>query len=101
MAKYHKEWARKQRKLLMRVLGNKCAACGCRKDLTFDCIDPQGDRHHRFDTSQRMSFYRAQFRAFNLQILCESCNVKKGDACIDFRAPALLNSLRQLNLLAA
>ncbi len=31
------------------------------------------------DSSQRMSFYRKQFRLGNLQVLCGRCNAWKGD----------------------
>lgn len=62
----------------MSILGSKCAACGSTESLTFDCRTPQGDTHHRWEASQRMSFYRSQYRRSNLQILCQSCNATKG-----------------------
>lgn len=64
----------------MTLLGNCCAQCGTDKKLTFDCKVPCGDRHHRMDTSARMSFYHRQHREDNLQILCKWCNGKKGDS---------------------
>jgi len=77
MAKRHKEWARRARAKLRVVLGDKCARCPATEKLEFDCITPCGDRHHRMDTSARMSFYHAQHRAGNLQLLCEKCNNSK------------------------
>ncbi len=80
MAKTQKEWARRKRRELMTLLGNVCAHCGTRKDLEFDCIRPRGDKHHRGDASQRMCFYRRQWREGNLQVLCNVCNAQKGDS---------------------
>jgi len=77
MAKYQKEWAKRQRKLLLWFLGEECKWCGAKTGLEFDCIKPRGDEHHKFDTSARMCFYRKQLLQFNLQILCESCHCKK------------------------
>lgn len=74
-----KEWARRARAKLMSTLGNQCAWCGNSEKLTFDCIYPLGDQHHRMSTDQRMSFYHGQHKAGNLQILCASCNAKKSD----------------------
>ncbi len=78
MAKAQKEWARRKRRELVAVLGGVCAICGSVEDLGFDCIRPMGDAHHRYDTSQRMCFYRRQFAEGNLQLLCNSCNGRKG-----------------------
>lgn len=77
MAKYHKAWARRKRLELMFKLGGCCAWCGTSRNLTFDCKHPQGDTHHRYDPSQRMSFYHRQHREGNVQILCKRCNTKK------------------------
>lgn len=79
MAKRQKEWARKARQALLVELGGRCAICGTDQKLTFDCIIPQGDDHHKKDTSARMSFYWRQHREGNAQILCEGCNGRKGD----------------------
>lgn len=77
MGKKQKEWARKKRRDLMLKLGGCCAVCGTEEDLTFDCIEPSGDAHHKYDTSQRMSFYRVQHAIKNLQILCETHQAEK------------------------
>ncbi len=79
MARAQKEWAKQKRHELMVLLGEVCAHCGTGEDLEFDCISPRGHRHHRGDASQRMCFYRRQFRDGNLQVLCKVCNARKGD----------------------
>ncbi len=80
MARAQKEWARRKRAELMALLGNVCAHCGATDGLEFDCLRPKGDAHHRGEASQRMCFYRRQFREGNLQVLCSECNGRKGDS---------------------
>ena len=77
MGAAQKEWARRKRAELMAELGGECMACGTRENLEFDCKIPCGDKHHKMDTSARMSFYRKQHRAGNLQVLCEFHNNQK------------------------
>lgn len=77
MGKHQKARAKARRIELMMLLGYQCAKCGAEEELEFDCIKPQGDSHHRYDTSQRMCFYFKQYRQGNLQILCSSCHRKK------------------------
>jgi 5-methylcytosine-specific restriction endonuclease McrA len=80
VSRRQKEWAQKARVDLLLKLGNRCAVCGIPAwgaDLEFDCIIRQGDEHHRKDTSARMSFYRAQHRAGNVQSLCPDCHKEK------------------------
>jgi len=62
----------------MAILGNKCAACGATENLEFDCREPVVEQHHGMDPSQRITFYKRQWRFGNLQILCGSCNAFKG-----------------------
>ena len=81
MAKYEKQRARYLRSLLLESLGGKCVDCGTTKKLEFDVKDPtlgNGDKHHKMDTSARMSFYRKMMRIGNLTIRCSKCNGKKG-----------------------
>ncbi len=68
----------------MSALGARCAHCGTDKELTFDCIIPQGDGHHRKSMDSRVCFYRRQhFEWGNVQVLCASCNARKGSEIPD------------------
>lgn len=71
-------WAREKRAWMMAVLGGKCVRCALTTNLTFDCIRPTGDRHHRMSSVQRVTYYMRQMRAGNLQVLCHACNSAKG-----------------------
>lgn len=71
-------WAKKKREHLMNVLGPFCKKCGSVNCLTFDCIVPTGDAHHRLSSVARMTYYVRQFNAGNLQVLCSACNSAKG-----------------------
>lgn len=66
-----REWAERKRDELREELGGCCKVCGTRRKLEFDCIIPQGDKHHKMEWSWRISFYRAQHRTGNLQLLCK------------------------------
>lgn len=79
MGARQKEWARRARAKLKEELGGCCVQCGTKRKLTFDCIVPVGEGHHRMDTSARMSFYHGQHVAKNLQILCKKHNEQKAD----------------------
>lgn len=80
MARRHKVWAQAARLRLLTKLGSECAECGLRCNLTFDCIVSTGHHHHTMDASARMCFYHRQHEKQNLQILCRSCNGRKGHA---------------------
>ena len=77
MGKRQKDWARRARVALLEELGGVCKRCGATEPLEMDCIIPQGDKHHKYETSQRISFYRFQHRTGNLQLLCEHCHAVK------------------------
>ncbi len=77
MGARQKRRARERRIELMMLLGYCCCKCGSEEELEFDCKEPQGDSHHRMDTSHRMCFYYKQHRLGNLQILCSKCHSKK------------------------
>lgn len=80
MAKRHKIKARNLRRLLIDVLGGKCAVPGCKdENLTFDVIKAKGHKHHKGSTDQRMAFYFKELAKHNLQLLCDKHNSDKGD----------------------
>lgn len=79
MGARQRAWARRERDRLLELLGNKCAHCGALEELSFDCKIPMGHEHHAIEWSHRISFYRAQHAAGNLQILCLTCNKSKGN----------------------
>jgi hypothetical protein len=102
MGQRQKEWARKERRRIKALLGNRCQVCGSVDGLEFDCNRARGSKHHGMDTSQRMCFYRAQLRMGNLALLCGLCNSLKGDRdLITFMRirsnPALLNPVNNTN----
>ena len=72
-----RRWARDKRTEIELYLGAVCKHCGSPKNLELDCIEPQGDEHHRIEWSWRMSFYMRQYRENNLQLLCAECHKTK------------------------
>lgn len=77
MAKRQRAWAKKTRETLVELLGGCCVACGSRASLELDCLEPQGHYHHTLDMSRRASFFRRQYQANNLQVLCTVCHLHK------------------------
>ena len=65
---------------MIAMLGGKCAVCGCTNCLTFDCIKPTGDAHHRLSSVARLAFYWKQMQLRNVQLLCSHHNSKKGNS---------------------
>jgi hypothetical protein len=83
MSKKVKEWARRARYSLIYELGGKCVVPECGEEeyekLTFDHIDGKDWETTGLSTDQRMIIYRREAKAGLLQIMCNSCNAKKGD----------------------
>src|SRR5512147_3126229 len=75
---------------LKRRLGEMCHWCWAGEGhgviLEFDCIAPEGDEHHRWETNRRAYFYRRLFRRHGLQLLCQECHAKKTRAMLDAEA---------------
>ena len=89
MARRHRIWAARSRASMTLALGGCCVLCQRRDELTFDCISPMGNGHHRGSAPQRISFYRAQMRCGNVQLLCARCNSLKSDLPADIWFHAL------------
>lgn len=70
-------WAVSARRAIVQQLGGACSWCGSRRKLEFDCIRPRGHFHHRMEWSWRLSFYRRELAAGNLQLLCRRCHGEK------------------------
>lgn len=100
MGQHQKDWARRKRADWTLALGHQCARCRTYGEdgnwLTFDCIIPQGDTHHLTNADGRITFYRAQLKALNVQLLCESCNARKGADSTDYRRPEDMELARAL-----
>jgi hypothetical protein len=77
MARRQKLWAARERARMVLALGSHCMGCGTEEHLTFDCIEPMGPAHHAWNAPERVSFYRAQMKKGNVQLLCVECNALK------------------------
>ena len=77
MARRQVRWAKTALHRLKIALGARCNRCGSVVDLQFDCIVPQGHKHHSVGLTARACFYRKMARLGNLQLLCERCHVSK------------------------
>lgn len=79
MALRQRQWAERTREKIFDALGRFCNYCSTTKNLEFDVIIPadNGEHHREYDWSWRMSFYRKQLKANNLQVLCDKCNARK------------------------
>lgn len=80
MARRQVRWAKRALDVLRVSLRGRCNNCGAEQSLEFDCIVPQGHKHHAAGISARACFYRKQARLGNLQLLCEPCHRRKSAA---------------------
>ena len=82
-------YARLIRDDLRANLGGACAKCGTTEKLSFDLIIPNGVKHHgELSWCHRMIYYRHQFEAGNLQLLCTFHNSQKKDKIESASTPA-------------
>lgn len=95
MGKRQRSWAKAWKQRLRVILGMKCSCCGAAEQLEFDCIKARSNGHARREQSQRVIFYREQWRCGNLQLLCRRCNAIKGD--LDLPNSVLLRVVNNLN----
>lgn len=83
MSKAAKEWAKRARFKLIHALGGVCANGDCLETeyekLTFDHIYGKDWEATGLSTDQRMLRYLKEAKQGLLQVLCHSCNSKKGD----------------------
>ena len=68
------------KKLLYKMLGNKCSYCGSKKKLEFDHIEPTKIKRQDVSRSKREWEWFKAILDGNLQILCGHCNGQKGRA---------------------
>jgi len=66
------------REELVAQLGGKCAACSSTKNLCFDHKKKRTWRAPRANRHTRMARYKREAKAGKLQLLCKSCNSKRG-----------------------
>lgn len=83
MSKRSKLWAVRARWDLVLTLGGRCANCGTKgtpkNGLELDHIKPGRWEAHTIGSDQRIKVYRSELKKGNLQVLCKSCNIEKGD----------------------
>lgn len=77
MANRYRRWAQGVLIALRAELGGRCWVCGSQEHLEFDCKEPRGDKHHKWETNRRAVFYRREKLAGNLALLCASCHAEK------------------------
>jgi len=78
MGKRQREWARRAYDRLIVELGGKCVQCGSLSALTVDHIEGCEYAHETVEWSYRVSIYRREAKEGKLQVLCATCNQKKG-----------------------
>lgn len=80
MSKSAKKWAVRRRRELIEELGGKCAHCGEEEyeKLEFDHINGKDWCARGKSTDQRMCRYVKEAKLGLLQVLCKTCNDKKG-----------------------
>lgn len=64
---------------LIAQLGGRCAQCGAADNLTFDHIHGRTWSVRSVHASKRLRIYQREADQGLIQLLCLSCNSKKGD----------------------
>ena len=73
-----RRWRELVRQDLLELMGERCAFCGSTDDLTFDHLRARDWKLEKVGSVQRMRIFRKEFWAGKLQLLCRSCNSRKG-----------------------
>ena len=63
---------------LVAQLGGKCAECGTSDDLTFDHLFPRDWHPRSVHATKRLRIYAEEAAAGKIQLLCGTCNSRKG-----------------------
>ena len=66
------------RESLFNALGRQCRHCGVLVDLTFDHIGARPTASRRMSQTMRAADLKRSYMRGLLQVLCRSCNSKKG-----------------------
>lgn len=69
---------RRGRRRLIDELGGRCAWCGRRSRLEFDHLEPRDWQPEKTARWVRLARYRREAAAGKVQLLCRSCNARKG-----------------------
>lgn len=80
MGHRQKIWARKAYDKLIQELGAACYHCGSTENLTVDHIAGKDYVANKLEWSARVSRYRREMKEGKLQVLCNTCNVMKGNS---------------------
>ena len=79
MGREQKIWAVKRRLKLIQELGGECVQCGSISNLELDHIHGKDWVARELGSDQRVCLYIKEAAQGLIQVLCKSCNVKKGD----------------------
>lgn len=90
MARAQREWAKRRRLELIRLLGNACAHCGLSAALADDTrrlhihhVDGRNWDIHAHDQSARVSQYWREYLAgVRLMVVCDECHPPGSGECI-------------------
>jgi hypothetical protein len=75
---YRRSWYQRKKLALIESLGGKCAECGSEDQLTFDHKDGRDWDIRAVHACKRLRIYTEEADAGLIQLLCLSCNSRKG-----------------------